>query len=132
MIFVKRAPLGGHRLVARPRLGHHHHHRVRQLAARQRQELEDVVEHRRVGSLGIDDGQHLLQVITEELGPHHRLARMHPVDVAAQGIDLPVVRNVSIGMRPRPRGESIRGKPRMDHRQRGRQRGVFQIQIKLS
>ena len=31
-----------------------------------------------------------------------RLARLHPVDVAAQRVDLAVVRDVAVGMRERP------------------------------
>ena len=36
--------VGGHLVVVLPRLGDHHHHRVRQRAAAQREQLEDLVE----------------------------------------------------------------------------------------
>ena len=45
----------------------HHHRRVRQRAAREHQQLEHVVERRRVGVAGAHDGQDLLQVLAEQL-----------------------------------------------------------------
>ena len=49
---------------------------------REHEQLEHVVEGRRVGAAGPDDRQHLREVVAEELGGELRLARAHPVDVA--------------------------------------------------
>ncbi len=55
VVFVKR-PLVGRHVVLRPeRLGNHHHHRVRRRSAGADQQLEGVVEARRVASAGLDD-----------------------------------------------------------------------------
>ena len=113
---VERPLRRAHRLVPVPRLRHHHHHRVRQLAPGEREQLEHVVEHRRVGALGVDDGEDLLQVVAEQRRPHHRLARVHPVDVAAQRVDLAVVRDVAVRVRARPGREGVGREARVDHR----------------
>ena len=93
---VERLQLGAHRLVPAPRLRHHHHQRVRERAAGEDEQLEDVVEHRRVGAVGVDHGEDLLQVVAEELRLEHPLPRLHPVHVPAQRVDLAVVRDVAI------------------------------------
>ena len=53
--------LRAHRLVLGPGLRDHHHHGVRQRAPREVQQLEHVVEHGRVGAVGVDDGEDLLR-----------------------------------------------------------------------
>ena len=55
VVLVEGLLLVAHRLVARPGLGDHHHHRVRERPAGQVEELEAVVEHRRVGAVRVDD-----------------------------------------------------------------------------
>ena len=47
---VERPLLGVHRVVVLPRLGDHHQHRVRQAAAAEVQQLEHLVERRRVAA----------------------------------------------------------------------------------
>ena len=49
MVFVEGAALLVHQRIAGPRLGNEHHHRVGQRVARLNQELERVVEARRIG-----------------------------------------------------------------------------------
>ena len=72
-------------------LGHHHHRRVRQRATTEREQLEHVVERRRVRAVGADDRQDLAEVLAEQLGGELALAGAHPVDVAAERVDLAVV-----------------------------------------
>ena len=115
---VERLLVGAHGGVAGPGLGHHHHHGVRQLAPGQGEQLQHVVEHARVGAVGVDHREDLLQVGAEQAGAHHRLARVHPVDVAAQRVDLAVVRDVAVRVGARPGGEGVGGEARVDHRQR--------------
>ena len=72
-----------HGLVVGPGLGDHHHDRVRQGATGEVQELEGVIEHRRVGAIGVDDGEDLRDVVAEGIRDEVGLAGVHPVDVAA-------------------------------------------------
>ena len=56
---VERAQVLGQVVAPLPRLRHHHHHRVREAAAGEHQQLEHVVERRRVRAAGAHDRQHL-------------------------------------------------------------------------
>ncbi len=112
-----------------PRLRHHHHHRVRERAARQRQQLEHVVERGRVRARGPDDREHLLQVVAEQLGRQLRLARPHPVDVAAQRVDLAVVGDVAERVRELPARERVRREARVDERERRLGPLVLQVRV---
>ncbi len=98
-------------------LGHHHHHRVRDRAAAQHEQLEHVVERRRVRSAGLDDRDDLGEVVAEQLGGELRLARPHPVDVPAQRVDLAVVGDHPVRMRERPARERVRREARVHERQ---------------
>ena len=103
-----------HLPVPLPRLGDHHHQRVGQGAAGEVEELEAVVEHGRVGAVLLDDRQQLGQVAAEPLGAQHRLPRLHPVDVAPEGVDLAVVDEVAVGVGPFPAREGVGGEPGVD------------------
>ena len=118
VVLVERALLLVHRLVPGPRLRDHHHHRVGQGAAGQDQQLEHVVEHRGVAALGVHHGQDLPQVVAERLRLEQALPRVHPVDVAAQGVDLAVVADQPVGVRARPVGEGVGREARVHHGQR--------------
>ena len=76
---------------------------------------------------GLMIGQDLLDVVAEQLGLEQRLARVHPVDVAAQRVDLAVVRDVAVRMRAVPARERVRAETRMHQRQRGLHRRVLQV-----
>ena len=106
VIFVESLDVLGHGRIVLPSLGDQHGHHVRQAAARQRQQLHGVVEHRRIAAAGRDDGQELLDVVAEERRGQHGLPRVHPVDIAAQRIDLAVVADVAIGVRQLPARET--------------------------
>ena len=99
-------------------LGDHHHDRVRQRAAGEHEQLEHVVERRRVGVAGHDDRHDLLQVQAEELRGELGLAGAHPVDVAHERVDLAVVGDHAIGVRERPARERVRREARVDERHR--------------
>jgi len=129
VIFVKRLLLRAHALVLRPRLRHHHHRRVRQRTAGEIEQLQHIVEHRRVRSVRIDDRLDLLDVVAEQLGLEQRLARVHPVDVAAQRVDLAVVDEIAVRMRAVPARERVRAETGMDERDRRFHRLILQIGI---
>ncbi len=68
------------------------------------QELEGVVEHRRVGPGLVDDGREEGVV----LRPQPSLARTHPVHVALDRVDLAVVAEQTEGLGPLPRRRRVR------------------------
>ncbi len=96
----------------------HHHRRVRQRAPGEHQQLEDVVEGRRIGVPGADDGQDLREVLAEQLAAQLALAGAHPVDVAHHGVDLAVVADHAVGMRELPARERVRGEAGVHERER--------------
>ncbi len=95
----------------------HHHHRVRDRAAPEDEQLEHVVEHGGVRAALADDGNHLLEVVPEQLGCELRLARPHPVDVAAQRVDLAVVGDHPIRVRKLPARERVGRESRVHERE---------------
>ena len=129
VVLVERAPLRAHRLVVLPGLRDHHEDRVRQRPPVHHQELEHVVERGRVREAVARHRQHLLQIVPEHLRPAERLARAHPVDVAAQGVDLTVVRDVPIRVRERPRREGVGAEPLVHERERRLEVGIREIGV---
>ena len=118
VVRVEARQLGRQVVAALVRLRDHHHHRVRQRAAREHEQLEHVVEGRRVRAARPDDRQHLREVVAEELRRELRLARAHPVDVAAQRVDLAVVRDQPVRVRELPARERVRREARVHERER--------------
>ena len=88
------------------RLRHHHHHRVRQAAAREVEQLHDLVERRGVARAGGVDRQDRLDV-AEQLALELGLAGAHPVAVALHRVDLAVVRDHAERLGERPRRERV-------------------------
>mgnify|MGYP003694241517 CR=1 FL=1 len=82
---------------------------------------------RRVAAALADDRQDLLQVVAEHVGLEQAFARAHPVDVAAQRVDLAVVRDVAIRMRQRPRRERVGAEALVHERERRLDVGIGQI-----
>ncbi len=72
--------------------------------------------------------RNLHRILAEEARAHHRLARVHPVDVAAQRVDLAVVRDVAVGVRAPPGGEGVGGEARVHHRDRGDDGGILKVE----
>ncbi len=113
--------------IARPRFRDHHQDRVRQRSAGHDEQLEHVVERRGVAAPLADDRQQFAQVVAEQRRLQQALAGLHPVDVAAQRVDLAVVRDEAIRMRERPRGEGVGAEPLVHEGQRGFDVGVVEI-----
>ena len=129
VIFVEVAPLLVHQRIAGPGLRDQHHHRVGQRIAAAHQELERVVETGGVGLALVGDRPELGDVVAEQFGIDARLPRRHPVDVAAQGVDLAVMRDHAIGMREPPGRERVGGETLMHQRQRGLEARVEQVLV---
>ena len=116
LVLIPGAALGGEHLVLVPRLGKQHRHGTYERAAVHGDELEHVVEHGRVGTLAVEDGQDLLEICPHDRRVQMRLAGPCPVDVATQRVDLAVMDHVALGMGALPRRRRVRGVARVDER----------------
>ena len=107
VVLVVGAQVGIHVVPVLPRLRDHHQHGFGELATRQHQELERVVEARRVARAFAHDRIEPLQVFAEQRRGHRAFAGVHPVLVAADRVDLAVVREVAERVREIPRAEGV-------------------------
>ena len=108
VVFVKGTAFLIHERIARPGFRNHHHHRVRERVAALREEFERVIKAGRVGLAFVGDRPELVDVLAEQGRGNRGLPRRHPVDVAAQRVDLAVVRDVAVRVRQRPGRECVR------------------------
>ncbi len=131
MVLVERALARAHHLVVLPRLRDHHHHGVRQRAPGAHQQLQTIVEHGRVTAGRFDDRQQLMHVVAEQRRGELSLPRGHPVDIAAQRVDLAVVAQEAVRMRAVPARKGVGRKPLMDHRERGLDLRIAEVGIEL-
>ena len=131
VIFVKRFLIRMHGAIAIPGFGNQHRHDVRQAAAGQREHFHRVVERGRVASTGCDDRKYLLQVVAVKLGREHLLARVHPVHVAAHGVDFAVVTEIAVRMRELPGGKRVGGKALVHQAERAHCVRIGQLIVEL-
>ncbi len=129
VVFVERAPVLVHQRVPGPGLRDHHHHRVGERIAAHDEELERVVERRRVGLSVVDQRPQLRQVVAEHRGRDRPLARPDPVEVAAQRVDLAVVADEAERVREVPGRERVRREALVHHRQRRDERLVVEVLV---
>ncbi len=129
VILVEAAALFIHQWIAGPRFRDHHHHRVRQRVAALHQEFERVVEAGGVGLAFVGDRPETVDVVAVQFGLHRRLPRRHPVDVAAQRVDLAVVGDHPVGVRKRPGREGVGREALMHQRQRALEILLAQIWV---
>ena len=129
MVLVERAAVLVHQRIAGPRLGNHHHHGVRQRVATHHEELERVVERRRVGLAVVDQRPELRQVVAQHLRRDRAFARADPVEVAAQRVDLAVVADEAERMREVPRRERVGREALVHHGERGHHRLVGEVRV---
>ncbi len=124
---VEGPALGVHLLVVLPGLRDHHEDGVGQRATAQVQQLQGLVEGRRVGRPGRADGEQPLEVAGDQVGDELALARPHPVPVALDGVDLAVVGDQPVGVGQRPAREGVGGEPGVHQRQLGLEPAVRQV-----
>ena len=113
-----------------PRFRQQRHARERQGHAAHIEKFQRVVQHLRIRTARLDDGQHAPHLFPQERRTHRLFAGVHAVEVAADGVDLAIVQKQALRVRFRPTGEGVGGKAGMNHRQR---RGVvlaLQIVVK--
>ena len=129
VILVEIAPLLVHQRIAGPGFRDQHHHGVGKRIAAAHQEFERVVEAGGVRLAFVGDRPQLRDVVAEQLRIDARLARRHPVDVAAQRIDLAVMGDHAVRMGEPPGREGVGGEALMHQRQRGLEARVEQILV---
>ena len=108
VILVERPLLRLDMRIARPCLRNQHGHHVRQTAPRLHQQLHGIVEAGGIAAARRHNRKQLADVLTKQWRRQDRLARIHPVHVAANRVDFAVVRNVAVGMRKLPARKCIR------------------------
>ena len=128
-VLVKGAPLLVHERISRPRLRDHHHDRMRKRIAALDEKFERVVETSRIGLTLIRDRPQLVDVLAKQVGGYGRLARSHPIDVATQSVDLPVVRDHPVRVSQRPRRKCVGGEALVHERERALEILIVQIGI---
>ena len=129
VVFVESLAVVIHELVAGPGFRDQHHHGVAQRIAALPQEFERIVEAGGVRLALIGDRPQLRDVLAEQRGLDRRLPRRHPVDVAAQRVDLAIVGDHAIGMRQLPRREGVGREALVDQRQRALEARVGEILV---
>ncbi len=97
-----------HHLRAPPDLGHQERLHHRRGAAGAHQHLEHGIERRRIGRARLHDRLDRIREIPEGVGGHLDLVALHPVDVAAQRVDLAVVSEHAERLGETPGGEGVR------------------------
>ena len=132
VIFVEGAALLIHQRIAGPGFRNHHHDGVRQRVAALHQEFERVVEAGGVGLAFVGDRPQPADVLAVQFRMHRSLPRRHPVDVAAQRVDLAVMRDHPVGMRQRPGREGVGREALMHQRQRALEIRLMQVGIILA
>ena len=90
-----------------------------------------LIEAGGVAAMLVDNRQDLVDVF-EQRRREERFAGSHPVQVAAQGVDLAVVRKHAVGVRQLPARERVRAEARMEHRQRADHARVAQVREVLA
>ena len=118
VVFVEGLALRIHQRVAGPGLGDQHHHRMRQRVAAGDQDLQRVVDAGGVGLAVRDQRPHLVEIRPDQVGCHRPAPRIHPVDVAADGVDLAVMRQEAVRVRQLPGREGVGREALMHQRQR--------------
>ena len=113
-----------------PRLRYHHHDSMRQTASAHQQKFQNIVEHAGIGTGFVNNRHNLLDIITPKTVAAHRLARTHPVDVAAQCIYFTVMHQITVGMSSLPAGKCIGTETGMDKSHCCFNRAVLHVRIK--
>ena len=129
MVLVESLALGIHQRIAGPGFRDQHHHRMGQRIAAGQQQLERVVEAGGVRLAVRDQRPHLVEVGAQQVGLHPATTGVHPVHIAADGVDLTVVGHEPIGVGQPPGREGVGREPLVDQGQGGFRERVGQILV---
>ena len=132
IVLVKGAPLRIHQRIFRPGLGDQQHHRMRQRVAAGDQDLQRVVDAGGVRLAVRDERPHLVEIRADQFRCHRMPPGIHPVDVAADGVDLAVMRQEAVGMRQPPGRERVGGEALMHQRECRLRQRIAQVAVERS
>ena len=131
VVLVKRGEFGRHAGVAAPGTRDQHSHGVENVAPAHDESFKRVIEAGTIGAAGLDDGFEQIDVLAPEIGGEFGLAGVHPVAVAAHGVNLAVVAQHAKGLPERPRREGIRAVTLVENAERRVVLGVGEVAVKL-
>ena len=87
-------------------------------AAAHREDFDSIVEAGGIGSSRLDDGLQQVDVLAPEIRLQFGFAGVHPIPVAAHGVDFAIVRKHAERLRQRPGGEGVRAVALVEKRDR--------------
>jgi len=131
VVAVEGAGLGREGLVLFPGRRHHHHASVQGIAAAEGEELEGVVEGGGVGAGGLDEGLEVVEAVAPDAVRVGVFAGAHQVAVAADGVDLAVVRHHPERMGQVPGREGVGRVALVEEREGGGEERALQIEVEL-
>ncbi len=129
MVLVEGAPPLVHQGITGPGLRDQDHHGMGQGIAAHHQQFQGIVEAGGVRLILGNQGPDLFQIRAYDLGGHVVTAGRHPVEVAAQGVDLAIVGDHAEGVGQVPGREGVGGKALMDQGQGRLEQRVMQVPI---
>ncbi len=115
--------------VALRRVGDQHRERVERVAPRAHEELERLVEARRVAALVREDREEAGDAVAPDRRGELGLARAHRVAVSPERVDLAVVREKVERLGERPARERVRGVALVEDGDARRVVGVLEVRI---
>ena len=102
-------------MVVGPGLRNRHHDGQRKLHAAHNEEFQRVVQHGGVRTSGIYHRKHLVELSFQMVGRHGLLTGQHFVGISADRVDLTVVNDKTVGMRPHPAWIRVGAEPGVNH-----------------
>ena len=114
VIVVEIPLLPVHPLVLSPRLRDTEHDGLGQLHTIHHQKFQGVVQHSGVRPALVHNRQNLVHIVIHNGRGDGLLPGQHPVHIAPDGVDLPIVEDIPVGVSPLPGGGGIGGEPGVD------------------
>ena len=92
-----------------------HHDGQREFHTAHHHKFQGIVQHGRIGAFLIDDREHLVHIVLKILRFHGFFPCHHLIHIAADGVDLSVVDDKTVGMRPHPAWIRVGAEPGVYH-----------------
>ena len=127
VVFVKCSSPFIHESVPTPRFRHQDHHRMGERVTARQQQLQGVVETGRVRLPVRDNWPHLVEIRPQQLAFHRAATRVHPVHIAANRVDLAVMRDQTKRMGQTPAGKGVGREALVHEAERRNAIGIAQI-----
>ena len=131
MIFKKAAHVASEMIILSPRLRHQHQHGMGERTAGGDQQFKHIVETRGIALSFRNQRKQFPDIVAEQLACKERFPCTQLVQIAPQGVDLPVMSEITERMREMPRRKRIGAVPLMNQRQRRFEPLVSKIRIKF-